>query len=74
MWHTTPYNPNLITELTFDDTKEWTTYEEQCDIAFKNQQKRFPAQFTKQQRDAELDMNFFKERNLVPTSQELETV
>jgi hypothetical protein len=74
IWHTNPFNPNLTKELTFDNPKDWAVYKEQCDTAFENQQKRFPAQFIKQQRDAELDMNLFKKRNIVPMSQELETV
>jgi hypothetical protein len=61
-WTINPLSVKLRDEITFENTKEWKVFEEECDTAFKSQMKKFPGKHKQQIEDSLNDLKFFKER------------
>jgi len=61
-WTTNPLSVVLRDEIVFENDNDWKSFEEQCDIAFKYQIRKFPQNYKQQIKDSLNDLNLSEGR------------
>lgn len=61
-WTTNPLSLTMRDEIIFDNENDWKIFEEECDVAFKYQIRKFPENYQQQIKDSLNDLEWSKGR------------
>ena len=61
-WTSNPLNITLRDEIVFENVNDWKVFEEECDVAFKYQIRKFPENYQQQIKDSLNDLEWSKGR------------
>jgi len=71
-WKTNPLSLTMRDEIIFDNENEWKIFEEECDVAFKYQIRKFPKNYQQQIKDSLNDLEWSKGRIKITDKSEIQ--
>ena len=71
-WTLNPLSITLRDEIIFDNKDDWKVFEEECDVAFKYQIRKFPKNYQQQIKDSLNDLEWSKGRIKITDKSEIQ--